>query len=102
MSGMGSRRRDPVEWKTRADWCEEARSLCARLNAAGAEPPWTEKSLREYANAKFGVLIGLDGLSFDELRALRDDLRRQLASPGVGPSAQGASPGRGASSSGEA
>lgn len=78
MISAAGRRGDPVEWKTRAEWCAEIRGFCSRLNAAGAEPPWTGRSLREYANAKFGVLLGLDGLGFDELRRLRNDLRLRL------------------------
>lgn len=87
MSEVAGRRRDPVEWKTRAEWAAEIRGFCSRLNAAGAEPQWTGRSLREYANAKFGVLLGLDGLGFDELRRLRDDLRRRLAASGGGAAA---------------
>lgn len=76
---MTERRRDRFEWKTRSEWGEEIRDTCARLNAAGARPQWTPRTLREYANRKFDVLLGLDALPFEDLRRLRDDLKHQLA-----------------------
>ena len=79
----GERQRDPREWKTRTEWRDEITRLCAALNAAGADPPWTRKTLREYANRKFEVLLGLDALTFDQLRSLRDDLRRKLDEAGA-------------------
>jgi hypothetical protein len=72
---MSERRRDRFESKTRGEWRAEIRSLCAGMNAAGYEPQWTPRTLRDYANTKFRVLLGLDALSFDELRRLRDDLK---------------------------
>ena len=79
---MSERRRDPREWKTRTEWRDEITSLCARLNAAGFDPPWTPRLLREYANHKFEVLLGLDALTFDQLRRLRDDLQSKLTASG--------------------
>ena len=84
---MTGHARDPREWKTRPEWRDEITSLCARLNAEGFDPPWSRKTLREYANRKFEVLLGLDALSFDQLRRLRDDLRRKLDEAGAAKSA---------------
>jgi hypothetical protein len=75
---VSERERDRYEWKTRGEWRGEIRALCARMNAAGATPQWTRRSLREYANEKFGVLLGVDALSFDQLTRLRDDLKNRL------------------------
>lgn len=75
---MNERKRDRFELKTRAEWCDEIRVLCSRLNAAGFTPPWTPRALREYANRRFDVLLGLDALTFDELRDLRDALKLKL------------------------
>ena len=75
---MTELRRDPREWKTRPEWCAEIQALCSRLNAAGAQPPWTPRRLREYANGKFEVLLGLDALDFDQLLRLRDDLKNKI------------------------
>jgi hypothetical protein len=77
------RRRDPREWKTRSEWREEITTFCARLNAAGCDPPWTPRRLREYANHKFEVLLGLDALTFDQLRGLRNDLKHRLDESGA-------------------
>jgi hypothetical protein len=70
--------RDRFELKTREEWRGEIRALCSRLNAAGHGPAWTPRTLREYTNAKFRVLLGPDALTFDELRRLRDILRVKL------------------------
>jgi hypothetical protein len=75
---MSKAERDRFELKTRADWLAEIRTLCRRLNEGGHAPPWTPRTLREYVNAKFRVLVGTDALSFDELRRLPDDLKRKL------------------------
>jgi hypothetical protein len=72
------RRRDSRELKTRSQWRAEITTLCARLNAAGCDPQWTPRLLREHVNAKFEVLLGLDALSFDQLRRTRDDLKHRL------------------------
>lgn len=75
---MTERRRDRFEWKTRPEWRAEIQTLCSRLNAAGCVPQWTPRTLREYANRKFEVLLGLDALDFDQLRRLRDELKNKL------------------------
>ncbi|HEX3560396.1 MAG TPA: hypothetical protein VHU19_14405 [Pyrinomonadaceae bacterium] len=75
---MNERRRDRFELKTHAEWCDELRVLCTRLNAAGFTPPWTPRALREYVNRRFDVLLGLDALTFDELRDVRDALKLKL------------------------
>lgn len=77
---MKREERDRFELKTRAEWRDEIHDLCRGLNAAGYDPAWTPRTLVEYVNEKFRVLVGLDALSFDELRRLRDDLRRKLES----------------------
>ena len=74
---MREGRRDRWEWKTRAEWVDELRSLCSRMNAAGAEPQWTGRRLNAYANEKFQVLHGTGVLTFEELRRLRDDLKHK-------------------------
>lgn len=75
---MSKGTRDRFELKTRGEWVAEIRTLGRRLNEAGYTPQWTPRTLREYVNAKFRVLVGLDALAFDELRRLRDDLKLKL------------------------
>lgn len=81
-------RRDRWEWKTRAEWLDELRALCSRMNSAGADPPWTPRRLNEHANEKFEVLLGTGVLTFEELRRLRDDLKHKLEELERRPSAE--------------